>query len=41
MSRKEKMPDSRYVAKGGKAQANMTLNEILPKMRIAGFSVNG
>jgi hypothetical protein len=41
MSRKEKMPDSLYAARVGKAQASLTLNEILPKLRIAGFSVNG
>jgi hypothetical protein len=41
MSRKAKMPDSLSMAKVGKAQAYMTLNDMLPRIRIAGFSVNG
>jgi hypothetical protein len=40
MSRKEKMPDCLYVAKAGNAQASLILNEILPQLRIAGFSIN-
>ena len=41
MSRKDKMPDCLYTVKAGNAQASMTLNEILPKLRIAGFFVKG
>jgi hypothetical protein len=41
MSRKEKMPDCLCMAKAGNAQASITLNEIMPQLRIAGFSVNG
>jgi hypothetical protein len=41
MSRKEKMPDCLDTAKGGKAQASLTLTEFMPQLRIAGFSANG
>ena len=41
MSRNEKMPDSLNRAKAGKAQASLTLREVMPQLRIAGFSVNG
>jgi hypothetical protein len=41
MSRKEKMPDCLDIAKVGKAQASITLNEFMPQLRIAGFSING
>lgn len=40
MSRKEKMPDSFYTAKAGKAQVSLTLNEFIRQLRIAGFSAN-
>jgi len=41
MSRIEKMPDPLYTARAEKAQVSMTLSEVMPKLRIAGFSVNG
>ena len=41
MSRKAKMPDSLCRAKAGKAQASLTLREVMPQLRIAGFSING
>jgi hypothetical protein len=41
MSRKEKMPNSLDMTKAGKAQASLTLNEFIPQLRIAGFSING
>ena len=37
----DKQIDSLFVAKAGNAQASLILNEILPHLRIAGFSVNG